>query len=69
MASVDSTAVTAEQRKRVNPVNFGSIYGMVAAELAAAVWNGYQVEMTLREERKHCERSSETTGASRNGWA
>ena len=49
MASVDSTAVTAEQRKRVNPVNFGSIYGMGAAGLAAAAWNGYQVEMTLRK--------------------
>jgi DNA polymerase-1 len=49
MASVDPTAVTAEQRNRAKPVNFGSIYGMGAAGLAAAAWNGYRVEMTLRE--------------------
>lgn len=49
MASIDPTAVTAEQRNRAKPVNFGSIYGMGAAGLAAAAWNGYRVEMTLRE--------------------
>ena len=49
MASVDPTAVTAEQRNSAKPVNFDSIYGMGAAGLAAAAWNGYRVEMTLRE--------------------
>ena len=52
MASVDPTAVTAEQRNRAKPVNFGSIYGMGADGLAAAAWNSYRVEMTVREAEK-----------------
>jgi len=49
MASVAPAAVTKEQRNRAKPVNFGSIYGMGGAGLAAAAWNGCRVEMTLRE--------------------
>ncbi len=49
MASVDPTEVTTEQRDRAKPVNFGSIYGMGPAGLAAAAWNGYRVEMTIPE--------------------
>jgi DNA polymerase-1 len=49
MASVDPAAVTKEQRDRAKPVNFGSIYGMGAAGLAAAAWNGYRVEITMQE--------------------
>ena len=49
MAGVDPATVTKEQRDRAKPVNFGSIYGMGAAGLAAAAWNGYRVEMTIQE--------------------
>lgn len=49
MAGVDPAAVTKEQRDRAKPVNFGSIYGMGAAGLAVAAWNGYRVEMTVPE--------------------
>jgi DNA polymerase I len=49
MAGVEPAAVTKEQRDRAKPVNFGSIYGMGAAGLAVAAWNGYRVEMTIPE--------------------
>lgn len=49
MANIAPAAVTKEQRNRAKPVNFGSIYGMGGAGLAAAAWNGYRVEMTPRE--------------------
>jgi DNA polymerase I len=49
MASVKPSSVTKEQRGRAKPVNFGSIYGMGAEGLAAAAWNGYRVEMTIKE--------------------
>jgi DNA polymerase I-like protein with 3'-5' exonuclease and polymerase domains len=49
MAGVTEDEVTKEQRSRAKPVNFGSIYGMGAAGLAVAAWNGYRVEMTRTE--------------------
>lgn len=52
MAGVDPDEVTQEQRGRAKPVNFGSIYGMGAAGLASAAWNGYRVEMTLIEAKQ-----------------
>jgi DNA polymerase I len=49
MADIDPNAVSNAQRSRAKPVNFGSIYGMGPAGLAAAAWNGYRIELTLRE--------------------
>jgi len=40
MSNVAPAAGTKEQRNRAKPVNFGSIYGMGGAGLAAAAWNG-----------------------------
>jgi DNA polymerase-1 len=49
MASVAPEAVTKEQRDRAKPVNFGSIFGMGGAALAATAMKSYRVEMTLQD--------------------
>jgi len=49
VAGIDPFDVTEEQRSRAKPVNFGSIYGMGPKGLAAAAWNGYRVEMTMKD--------------------
>jgi DNA polymerase-1 len=49
MAGINADDVTKEQRSRAKPVNFGSIYGMGPAGLAATAWNGYRIEMSLSE--------------------
>jgi DNA polymerase I-like protein with 3'-5' exonuclease and polymerase domains len=49
IAHVPLEEVTKEQRSGAKPVNFGSIYGMGAAGLAATAWNSYRIEMTQAE--------------------
>jgi DNA polymerase I len=49
MAGVPLDQVTAEQRTRAKPVNFGSIYGMGANGLVATAWKSYGVVLKRRE--------------------
>ena len=53
MADISESCVTAEQRSRAKPVNFGAIYGMGADGLVKAAWSGYRVEMSPDEARKY----------------
>jgi DNA polymerase I-like protein with 3'-5' exonuclease and polymerase domains len=52
IAGVEPEDVTPAQRSGAKPVNFGSIYGMGAAGLAATAWNSYRINMTVAEAQR-----------------
>jgi DNA polymerase-1 len=49
IAGVSVDEVNKDQRSAAKPVGFGSIYGMGAAGLSAAAWNGYGIEMSVAD--------------------
>ena len=53
MAKVPENSVTAEQRSRAKPVNFGAIYGMGARGLVKAAWSGYRFEMSNNDASRY----------------
>ena len=52
IARIPVEEVTAAQRQGAKPVNFGAIYGIGAASLAANAFADYGVEMTLEDADK-----------------